>query len=149
MRLRVALGHALWYGTPESDAIEPTFARALGIAESIGATAVRTQALWGIWAARRSHGDYSAALESARQYADAANSTGDLGAIHLGDRILGLTHHVLGHQPIAREFTERAVRQPHRFDPASGIGYQVETPVAMGTLLASFLWLGGFTDQGT
>jgi len=149
MRLRVALGHALWYGTPESDAIEPTFARALGIAESIGATAVRTQALWGIWAARRSHGDYSAALESARQYADAANSTGDLGAIHLGDRILGLTHHVLGHQPIAREFTERAVRQPHRFDPASGIGYQVETPVAMGALLARILWLGGFPDQAT
>ena len=84
MRLRIALGHALWYGTPESDAIEPTFARALSIAESIGATDVRTQALWGIWAARRSHGDYSAALELARRYADAANSTGDLGAIHLG-----------------------------------------------------------------
>ena len=47
MRLRIALGHALWYSTPESDALEPAFARALEIAERIGATDVQTQALWG------------------------------------------------------------------------------------------------------
>jgi hypothetical protein len=47
MRLRIAIGHALWYIGPESAAIEPIFARALEIAERIGAAAVRTQALWG------------------------------------------------------------------------------------------------------
>jgi predicted ATPase len=147
MQLRFALGHAIWYTMPESDALEPTFARALEIAERIGATAVQTQALWGMWAARRGRGDLPAALVSARRYADASVRAGDLGATHLADRILGLTHHVLGHQPIAREFTEHALRQPHLLDPAAGIGYQVETPVAMGALLGRILWLLGFPDQ--
>jgi predicted ATPase len=147
MRLRIALGHMAWYSAPESDAVEPAFARALEIAERIGATDVQTQALWGLWAARRGHGDYPAALEMARRYAETAASAGDVGAIHLGDRILGLTHHAMGHQAIAREFAERALGQPHHFEPASGIGYQVETPVAIGALLARILWLLGFPDQ--
>ena len=121
--------------------------RAQEIAERIGATAVRSQALWGMWAARRGRGDYPAALEIAHRYAEAAASAGDLGAIHLADRILGLTYHLLGQQPAAREFTERALRQPHLLDPASGIGYQVETPVAMRAQLARILWLTGFPDQ--
>ena len=37
MRLRIAIGHALWYIGPESAAIEPIFVRALEIAERIGA----------------------------------------------------------------------------------------------------------------
>jgi predicted ATPase/DNA-binding winged helix-turn-helix (wHTH) protein len=152
MRLRIALGHTLWYSTPESDALEPAFARALEIAERVGATDAQTQALWGLWAARRARADYPAALEMARRYAKAAANAGNdgashLGASHLGDRILGLTHHFMGQQVIAREFAERALGQAHHFDPTSGIGYQVETPVAIRALLARILWLLGYPDQ--
>ncbi len=147
MRLRVALGRVLWYSDPESNAIEPTFARALEIAERTGAADVQTQVLWGIWAARWGHGDYPAALDTAHRYAEAAANAGNVGAIHLGDRILGLTHHLMGHQAIARKFAERALGQPHHFDPTSGIGFQVETPVAMASLLARILWLSGFPDR--
>lgn len=147
MRLCIALGHALWYSTLESDAIESAFVRAPEIAERIGATDAQTQALWGLWAARRSHGDYPAALEMAHRHAQAAANAADAGAILLGDGILGLTHHVIGHQAIAREFAERALGHPHHFEPTSGIGYQVETPVAIGALLARILWLLGFPDQ--
>ncbi len=147
MRLRIALGHALWYLGPGSPTIEVTFDRAQEIADRIGATDVRSQALWGMWAARRARGDNLAALEIALRYADSAESAGDPGAMHLADRILGLTHHLLGQQPAARDFTERALRQPHLLDPASSIGYQVETPVAMGAQLARILWLTGYPDQ--
>ena len=147
MWLRIALGHAFWYFNPKCEAAEPAFARALSIAERIGATAARTQALWGMWAARRARGDYSAALDMGHRYADAAESAGEIGAIHLADRILGLTHHVLGHQSIAREFAERALRHPHHLHATSGVGYQVETPVAIGALLSRILWLLGFPDQ--
>jgi predicted ATPase len=147
MRLRIAIGHALWYIGPESAAIEPIFARALEIAERIGATAVRTQALWGLWASCRCRGDYPAALEMARRFADVAECTGDVGAVHLADRILGLTHHYLGHQPTARELTQRALRHAHHLDSSLGLGYQVETPVAMAAQLARILWLQGFPDQ--
>jgi predicted ATPase len=147
MRLRIAFGHTVWYTAPEGETIEPPFARALEIAERLGATTARTQALWGLWAARRGRRDYPGALAFAHRYAEAAAGSGDVGAIHLGDRILGLTHHVMGQQPLAREFAERALRQPHLLDAASGVGFQVETPVAMGALLARVLWLSGFPDQ--
>jgi predicted ATPase/DNA-binding winged helix-turn-helix (wHTH) protein len=149
MRLRIALGHAHWYLGPGSDVLEPAFARALEIAERIGATAERTAALWGMWAARRGRGDFRGALEVASRYADAAASAADAAVIHLADRILGLTHHALGHQPLAREFTERALRQPHPLETTSGVGYQVETPIAMRAQLARILWLMGFPDQAT
>jgi hypothetical protein len=58
-----------------------------------------------------------------------------------------LTHHFLGQQPLARVFAERALEQPHLLDPGSGIGFQVETLAAMGSLLARILWLSGFPDQ--
>ncbi len=112
MRLRIALGHALWYLGPGSPTMEATFDRALEIAERIGATDARTQALWGMWAARRGRGDYPAALDMARRYADAAANAGNVSAMHLGDRILGLTHHFMGHHAIARGFAERALGQP-------------------------------------
>ena len=147
MRLQIALGHTLWYTTPQSDALESAFARVLEIAEPIGATEAQIPALWGLWAARRGRGDYPAALETARLYAEAAANAGDAGAVHLGDRILGLTHHFMGHQTRAREFAERSLRQSRLLDPAAGIGFQVETPAAMGSLLARILWLSGFPDQ--
>ena len=53
----------------------------------------------------------------------------------------------MGQQAIARVFTERALRQPHHFDPASGIAYQVETAVAMAGQLARISWLLGFPEQ--
>ncbi len=147
MRLRIALGRVLWYSAPESDAVEPAFARALEIATLTGGADVRVQALWGIWAARRGHGDYAGALDAANQYAEAAARAANAGAMHLGDRILGLTHSLMGQHATAREFVERALGQADHFDPASGIGFQVETPAAMGGWLARILWLSGFPDQ--
>jgi predicted ATPase len=147
MRLRVAMGHALWYTGPENIGIEPTFTRALEIAERRGSTAGRTWALWGLWSACRSRGDYPAALAMARRFAAAAESAGDLGGIHLADHMLGQTHHCLGDQPIAREFTERALRHPHDLHSSLGLGYQPETPVWMMGQLARILWLQGFPDQ--
>lgn len=147
MRVRLALGNALWYMAPNSDAFEPNFVRLAEIAERLRAPRAQTQALWGMWAARRYRGDYPAALEAARGYSDLAARVGDLGAMHLGDRILGLTHHLLGHQPLARDFTERALLRPQHLEPGSGLGYQVETPVAMRAQLARILWLTGLPDQ--
>jgi hypothetical protein len=53
----------------------------------------------------------------------------------------------MGHQAIAREFAERAFDHAHHFDQTPGNFYQVETPVAIGALLARVLWLLGLPDQ--
>jgi predicted ATPase/DNA-binding winged helix-turn-helix (wHTH) protein len=147
MRLLVGFGHAIWYMTSEGDKLEPTFTRALEIAERLDDSSIRTHVLWGMWGAHRARGEYRTALLMARRYADAARETGDAGAVHLGDRILGLTHHYLGEQSPARQFTERALCEPRQIESVASIGYQVETPVAMATLLARILWLQGFPDQ--
>src|SRR5262249_15868234 len=102
---------------------------------------------WGLWASRRCRAEYPAALEMARRFADVAESTGDVGAMHLADRILGLTHHFLGHQPTAHEFTQRALSHAPHLDSSLGLGHQVQTPVAMAAQLARILWLQGFPDQ--
>ncbi|WP_084788556.1 winged helix-turn-helix domain-containing protein [Bradyrhizobium sp. Cp5.3] len=147
MQLRIALGYSFWYLGPATHAIGANFARALEIAERIGAVAVQTRALWGLWAAHRGREDHRAALDVALRFADAARKAGDLGATHLADRVIALTHHLLGHQQLAQEWTERTLRQPHRLAPSMGMGYQVETPVAMQALLARILWIRGFPDQ--
>jgi len=147
MRLRIALGQSLWYLGPGTDAIGQNFTRALDIAERIGATAVQTRALWGLWAAHRSKDDYRAALVVALRYADTARRASDRSASHLADRIVALSYHLLGHQQLAQEWTERTILQPYHLDPSSGMGYQVETPVAMPALLARILWIRGFPDQ--
>jgi predicted ATPase/DNA-binding winged helix-turn-helix (wHTH) protein len=147
MQLRIGSGYAMWYMTSEHHELESTFARALELAERLGDSRVRIQALWGMWAARRANGDYRSALPMARRYADAAREAGDAGAVHLGDRILGVTYHYMGRQDLARQFTERALGLPQRIVHAGSIGYQLETPVAMATLLARILWLQGFPDQ--
>jgi predicted ATPase/DNA-binding winged helix-turn-helix (wHTH) protein len=149
MRLRIAMGHALWYTHMglDIDTLEQNFTRVLEIAEQIGAKDAQILALWGLWAARRGRRDYPAALEMARRFGNAAESDGNVGAIHLADRILGLTYHFLGNQPIARKLTERALRKAHHLDSSLGLGYQVETPVAMAAQLARILWVQGFPDQ--
>jgi hypothetical protein len=58
-----------------------------------------------------------------------------------------LTYHYLGDQPTARALTERALRNPHHLDSSLGLGYQVETKVAMAGQLRRILWLQGFADQ--
>jgi predicted ATPase/DNA-binding winged helix-turn-helix (wHTH) protein len=147
MQLRIGFGHAIWYMTSGRDNLEPAFMRALEIAERLGESSVQTQVLWGMWAARRARGDYRGAIAMAHRYADAAGKAGDASAMHLGDRILGLTYHYLGEQGLARGFTERALQQPRHIEAAASVGYQVETPVAMATILARILWLQGYPDQ--
>jgi predicted ATPase/DNA-binding winged helix-turn-helix (wHTH) protein len=119
MQLCIALGTALWYSHPDSAAAEPTFARALDIAERISEIPAQLQALWGMWAVRRGRGEYRDALGVAIRYETAARSAGDPGSIHLSDRILGLTHHFLANQVLGRQFAERALTQAPDVKPSS------------------------------
>jgi hypothetical protein len=102
-----------------------------------------------MWAVRRGRGEYREALSVAIRYKTAAASAGALGSIHLGDRILGLTHHYLANQVLGRQFAERALTHAQDVRPASRLSFQVETPTAMAALLARILWLQGLPDQAT
>ena len=147
MRLQAALGHALWYSASEPDTMERAFRRALALAEQVGDAPVQLQALWGLWAVRRGRGEYRTALEVATRYDGIAKEADDQRFILLGDRILGLTHHFLGNQAVARQRTERLRSETRRAAQASNADFQLDPEIACPTLLARILWIQGFADQ--
>jgi predicted ATPase/DNA-binding winged helix-turn-helix (wHTH) protein len=150
MRLQAGLGYALWYSgiRPETmESMERAFARALALAERVGDTHVQLQALWGAWAVRRGRGEHRASLAVATKYEAIANEAGDQGSILLGDRMLGLTHHDLGNQKLARQHAETVLGQARHSARGFNTDFQVDAQVAMATLLTRIQWLEGFPSQ--
>jgi hypothetical protein len=88
VRLRIALGHAVWYSAIDADRMEDAFTRALEVAEAIEDRSAQLQSLWGMWAMLRSRGAYKRALEVAGRYEEVAIGFGDPQFISLANRIL-------------------------------------------------------------
>ena len=86
VRLRIALGHAVWYSANDADGMQDAFTRALEIAEEIDDRSAQLQSLWGMWAMLRSRGAYKRALEIAKRYEDVAIGFGDPQFISLANR---------------------------------------------------------------
>ncbi len=149
MRLQIALGHAYWYTPGDHAKTEPTFARALELSERVAGAPVRyrLQALWGMWASRRSRGQYREALAFAERYEAVAQANGDPAFRLLGDRILGLTHHYLGDQEPARRLMTRVLSVARSTPNPPNTDFQVGPEVAAAALLPRILWLQGLPDQ--
>ncbi|WP_428485662.1 ATP-binding protein [Rhodopila sp.] len=147
MRLLAALGHALWYSASEADRLERAFRRALMLADQVGDVQVRLQALWGLWASRRARGLYQEALTFAETYETVARASGDEAAMLLGGRILGLTHHYLGHQQTARNLSEQVLHVARRTSNVLNSEFQLSPEIAGTTMLTRILWVQGLPDQ--
>ena len=65
----------------------------------------------------------------------------------LGARILGLTHHHLGNQQTARDFSEQVLHVARRTGNALNSDFQLSPEIAATTMLTRILWLQGFPDQ--
>jgi predicted ATPase/DNA-binding winged helix-turn-helix (wHTH) protein len=147
MRLQAALGHALWYSAADANRLEHAFQRALVLAGQLGDVPVQLQALWGLWASRRVRGQYGEALAVAEKYRTVALASGDEAAKLMSGRILGLTHHHLDNQPIARELSEQVLTVARRTGNALNSDFQLSPEIAATTVLARVLWLQGLPDQ--
>jgi predicted ATPase len=148
-RLLILLGHAYWYTSSGSAKTEPVFTRALALCDQIADAPVqyRLQALWGMWASRRSQGRYNEALVFAQTYEAVARAHGDPGFQLLGDRILGLTWHYLGDQAAARRRMEHVRRMAHNTRTPPNTDFQLGPEIAAAALLPRILWLQGQPDQ--
>jgi predicted ATPase/DNA-binding winged helix-turn-helix (wHTH) protein len=153
VRLRIALGHAVWYAANDIDRMQDAFARALEISEAIGDRSAQLQALWGTWAALRSRGAYQDALVVAKRYEDVAVAFGDPKFVSLANRILSVNHHYLGQQDLALRLVASVQSQAVQSGPqkirTANNDFQLDRNVAMTTLLARIRWLQGFPDQAT
>lgn len=146
-RLHIALGHAVWYAVNDADAMEDSFAKALAVSEQTDDRSIRLQALWGMWAVRRSRGEYRAALVVARQYEDVAVAFGDPKFVSLAKRILSINHHYLGNHDLARSLVKTVQSQALQQVRSINNDFQLDRHVAMTSLLARLHWLKGFPDQ--
>jgi predicted ATPase/DNA-binding winged helix-turn-helix (wHTH) protein len=149
VRIRIALGHAVWYSTNDPDRMQEAFARALAISEETGDRSVQLQSLWGMWAMLRSRGAYKDALGVAQRYEEVAIAFGDPKFVSLANRILSINHHYLGNQDLALRLVESVQSQAaqSRTVRTANNNFQLDRHVAMTTLLSRIRWLQGFPDQ--
>jgi predicted ATPase/DNA-binding winged helix-turn-helix (wHTH) protein len=146
-RLRIALGHAVWYAANDADRMQAAFTRALEISEQTGDRSAQLQGLWGMWAVRRSRGEYKNALALASRYQEVAAAFGDPKYISLASRILSVNHHYLGNQDAARTIAEEVQRTGPQEIRSVNNHFQLDRNTAMITLLARIKWLQGYPDQ--
>jgi len=146
-RLRIALGHAVWYALNDTDQMEDAFSRALAISERIDDRSAQLQSLWGMWAVRRSRGQYKEALALAKRYEAVAVAFGEPKFISLANRILSITNHYLGNQDLARSLVEQVQSQTPQPVRSANNDFQLDRHVAMTTLMSRIMWLQGFPEQ--
>ncbi|SHG59980.1 Predicted ATPase [Bradyrhizobium erythrophlei] len=146
-RLRIALGHAVWYALNDPDQMEDAFTRALAISEQIDDRSAQLQSLWGMWAVRRSRGQYRQALALATRYEAVAAAFGEPKFISLANRILSVNNHYLGHQDLARRLVEQVQSQAPQPVRSANNDFQLDRHVAMTSLMARISWLQGFPER--
>lgn len=147
MRFQAAFAHALWYARGDWDAIERAATRALELAERIGDKSFQLQGLWGMWAAKRGRGEFKAALALATRYKAIADQVGNKSFALLGDRMLGLTHHLLGEQEIAKEVLEQVLEVGRLTKNKLNTDFQLAPDLAALAPLIRIYWLQGYPNR--
>ncbi len=148
MKLFNALGAALLLTKGHGPEMNAAWTRVLELAESLDDDDYRLRALWGLFVARFTNGDYRAALAVAEKFPKLAATTGDPIDALIGERLIGVALHALGDQSGARRHIEpllsRDIGSVHR---RHMIRFQFDPPVATRRFWARILWLQGFADK--
>ncbi|HEX4153156.1 MAG TPA: hypothetical protein VHY75_13195, partial [Steroidobacteraceae bacterium] len=148
MKLHAALGASLLYtrgAVPESGA---AWTKALELAESLDNAEYQLRSLWGLCSFHITGGHYRVALTLAQRFRTLAANRSDPNDRLVGDRLIGVSEHLLGDQPSARRHLEHMLA--HYVPPARKshlILFQFDQRVAARAYLARVLWLQGFPDQ--
>ena len=148
MQLSAALAWSLMYGLGRARAAGPAWAATLELAERLDDNNYRLRALWGLCIDQFNNGEFRAALEFARRFADLAANSSDPVDLMMADRLVATTLHYLGDQKAARHHIDRALahlatlaQQPQivrlRFDMRVSTHY----------FQARILWLQGFAEE--
>jgi predicted ATPase len=142
----LAIAHV--QSTGDASKIEAASSRADKFAEELNDSEYRIRSLWGLWLGSYFKGDYQGALQIATRFATLPDGAVEAADRFVGERILGVTLHVLGDQARARLHIENMLRG--YVAPPGQIHilrYHFDQNVAALTFYAQVLWLQGFPDQ--
>src|SRR5262249_22312940 len=98
MQLSAALAWALMYGVGRAREAGPAWTTTLELAEQLGDADYRQRALWGLCIDQFNNGEFRAALDYARRFAELVKDSRDPADLIMGDRILATSLHYLGDQ---------------------------------------------------
>jgi predicted ATPase/DNA-binding winged helix-turn-helix (wHTH) protein len=148
VHLNGALGDVLLHTVGVLPCVTAAFNKTLELAERLGSAVHQRRALCRLWASCIGTADYRSALKFADSFCQSARSSGDSGALLAGDRVMAISHQLLGNHATARDHAERALQQPvEPVAPASEYHFHFDHRIAVRASLASVLWIQGFPDQ--
>jgi len=149
MQLSAALGSTLVY-TSMGPQARAAWTSALEIAESLDDIDYKLRSLWGLWVDRLNNGAFQEALALAKRFYDTAASSIDPIDPLMGDRMIGIALHFIGHQPEARRHIERMLmRYVTPIQASHVLRFQFDQRVTARAFHARILWLMGFPDQAS
>ena len=148
MQLHAAHGWSLMYTTGPARETGKAWSTALQLAERLGRTDYRLRALWGLWAGSINNGQFTEALELARNFRQVAETSPDRADTLVGERMIAQSLHFLGEQHDALVSIERMLGD---YDPprrrSHVVRFQFDQRVTARITLSRVLWLRGRTDQ--
>ena len=148
LRLFSSLAVAHLESTGDASKIDEAWSRAAELAEELNDSEYRIRSLWGLWLGRHFKGDYQGALQIATRFATLPDGAVEAADRFVGERILGVTLHILGDQTGARIHIENMLRG--YVAPPGQVHiqrYHFDQHVAARTFHAQILWLLGFPDR--
>jgi predicted ATPase/DNA-binding winged helix-turn-helix (wHTH) protein len=148
LQLFSSLAVAHLESTGNASKIDEAWLRAAELAEELNDSEYRIRSLWGLWLGRYFQGDYRGALRIATRFATLPEGTVDVADRFVGERIQGVTLHILGDQTRARVHIEKMlqgyVAPPDQIHVQR---YHFDQNVAARTFYSQVVWLLGFPDQ--
>jgi predicted ATPase len=146
MKLCAALAASLRYtrgAVPEACA---AWTKALELATSLNDTRYQLHSLWGLYWFH-ANGRNDLALVMAQKFCGLAAASADPNDLLIGERMIGITQHLLGEQPSARRHLERVLAHQASDHSAHIIPFQTDNRMTAGVFLSRILWLQGFPEQ--
>jgi predicted ATPase len=148
MQLHAAHGWSLMYTTGPARETGVAWNKALELAERLGSTDYRLRALWGLWAGSINNGQFTGALELARKFHQAAQTSSDRADTLVGERMMAQSLHFLGEQHEALVSIEHMLSHYEAPQCRSHVvRFQFDQRVTARITLSRVLWLRGKTDQ--
>ena len=143
VRINITLAAALTYTAgPVSQTVE-AWQRVLAMATAVAFRAGEARALWGLWTACAYGGRPREALGYAQRYAEARIDGDDTTTRLTGERIIGVSLHLMGEQEAARARLEAMLA---RYTPTARYytpGFRLDHAAMARVTLVRILWVTG------
>ena len=146
MELKEALAVSLMFVKGNSEEVHAALTTALALAQALELPYHQMRLFAGQYTFLMRAGDFQGAAAVAEQNKAVAKRIANPDAMMIADWMLGISHHVLGHQATARRYCETALK-PEPIQNSSLIRSGYDQRIRALVMLARSLWLGGYASR--